>query len=79
MLVWHDEACFSPSSDSIATTRIKASANYCKNLSTIQRSDKKLDPFEKLLWSGATGPPLHRVAIPYLLQGKHPPKTPVKI
>jgi hypothetical protein len=27
-----------------------------------------------------TRPPLHRVAIPYLLlQGKHPPENPVKI
>jgi hypothetical protein len=43
MVVWDDKTCSSPSSDSIATTRKTASGNYRKNLSTIQRSDQKLE------------------------------------
>ncbi|KAL9347362.1 hypothetical protein Peur_058728 [Populus x canadensis] len=36
----------------MATTRKTASGNYCKTLSTIQRSDQKLEPFwaVNLVW-----------------------------
>ena len=40
---------------------------------------KSYSTFESFLWTDSIGAPLHRVAIPYLLQGKHPPETPVKI
>jgi len=55
-LVWHDETCYSPSSDSIATTRKTASGNYCKHLRTIQCSDQKFEPFWTitLLWRDRT-------------------------
>jgi len=55
-MVWHDESCSSPSSDSIATTSKIASGIYCKNLSTIQRSDETLEPFwaVTLVWRDRT-------------------------
>jgi hypothetical protein len=40
---WHDDTCSSLSSASFATKRKIASPNYCKTLSTIQRSDQKLE------------------------------------
>jgi len=78
-LVPSDETSASPSIDSTSTPRKTAFGNYCKNLSAIQRSDQKLWPFEPVLWSRATRPPPHRVAIPQLLQGKQLPETTVKI
>jgi hypothetical protein len=47
-------------------------------LREIQRSDQSYGPFEPVLWSLATRPPPHRVAIQHLLQGKKRPETPVK-
>jgi len=40
---------------------------------------KSYGPFEPVLWSRATIPPTHGVAIPHVLQGKRLPETPVKI
>jgi hypothetical protein len=77
-LVAGDDTSASPSSDSTSTPRKTASGNSCKILREIQRSDQKLWLFERVLWSGATIPPPHRVAIPHLLLGKWRPETPVK-
>jgi len=41
-------------------------------------SIKSYSPFERVLWSRATIPPLHRVAIPHLLLEKRRPETAVK-
>jgi hypothetical protein len=72
-LVSSDETSDSSSSDSTSTTGKTASVNSCKNLRAIQRSDQNYCPFEPVLWSRATRPPTHRVAIPHLLQGKRLP------
>ena len=79
IVVWREWTSYSPSTDSISTPRKTASENSYKNLSAIQRSDQKLCPFQLLFWSGANRHPLYQVAIPYLVQGKRPQKTPVKI
>ena len=78
-MVSSDETSDSPSSDSTSTTWKTASGNSCKNLRAIQRSDQELWPFEPVLWSAATRPPTHGVAIPHLLLLKRLPETPVKI
>jgi hypothetical protein len=78
-LVSSIETCASSSSNSTSITRKTASGNSCKNLRAIQRSDQELWPFEPVLWSAATRPPTHRVAIPHLLLLKRLPETPVKI
>jgi hypothetical protein len=66
-------------SDSLATVRKTTYGNNCKNLIMIQWYDEKLEPFLAifLVWRNRCSA-LPRT-IPYLLQGKHPPKTPVKI
>jgi len=78
-LVSSPETSTSPNSACTSTTRKTASRNTCKNLSAIQQSDQKLWPFEPVLWSRATRPRPHRVAIPHLLQEKQLPETTVKI
>jgi hypothetical protein len=40
---------------------------------------KSYGHFEPVLWSRATRPPPHRVAIPHVLQEKQLPETPLKI
>jgi hypothetical protein len=45
----------------------------------IQRSDQKLLPFSSVIPFGATRPPIHRVGIPSVIQGKRPPETSVKL
>ena len=74
-LVWSDETSFSPSSDSTSTPRKPASGNSSSNLRVINGRIKSYSSFELVLWSGATRHPLHRVAIPHLLQGKQRPVT----
>jgi hypothetical protein len=78
-LVWSSETSALPSSDSTSIPRKPASRNSCKNLMAINGRIKSYGPFEPVLWYGATRPPLHRVAIPRLLQGNLRPETPVKI
>jgi hypothetical protein len=78
-LVVGDDTSASPSRDSTSNPRKTASRNSCKILREIQRLDQKYGPFERVLWSRATIPPHHRVAIPHVLLGKLRPKTPVKI
>jgi hypothetical protein len=77
-LVVGDDTSASPSSDSTSTPRKTTSGNSCKILREIQRSDQKLWLCERVLWSGATIPPPHRVAIPHQILGKQRPETPVK-
>jgi hypothetical protein len=48
-------------------------------LIAIQRSDRKLWPFEPSIQSGSTRPHHHRVSIPHSLHGKVHPGTPVKV
>jgi len=76
---WRDMTLSSTSRDSIGTTRKTASGNYCQTVSAIQQSDQKLWPFQLLFRSGATWHPLQRVGIPYVIQGKQPPETVVKL
>jgi len=77
-LVAGDDTCASPSSDSRSTPRKTGSGNSCKILREIHDRIKSYGPFERVLWSWATIPPHHRVAIPYLLLEKRRPETPVK-
>jgi len=77
--VWRDKTSTSPSRESIGTSRKTGSGNYCKTLSSFQLSDQRLRPFQLLFWSGATRPPLQRVGIPYVLQGKRAPETTAKL
>jgi hypothetical protein len=51
---WREKTTSSTSMDSIGNTRKTASANYCKLLRAIQRSDQKLWPFQLLFRSSAT-------------------------
>jgi len=44
-----------------------------------QLSDQKLWPFSTVFRCGATRPPIHRVGIPLVIQGKRPPETTVKL
>jgi hypothetical protein len=46
-------------------------------LIAIQRSDRKLWPFEPSIKPGWTRPHHHRVSIPHPLRGKGHPETPV--
>ncbi|KAL9397405.1 hypothetical protein Peur_011658 [Populus x canadensis] len=66
MLVWRDKTCYSPNSESIATTRKTTSINYWKNLSTIQQSDQNLEPFLAftLVWRDQTFASQSRDSIP---------------
>jgi hypothetical protein len=73
-----DDTSASSSSDSTSTPRKTASGNSCKILREIQRQIKSHGPFERVLWSQATVPLHHRVAIPCLLLGKRRPETPIK-
>ena len=74
-----DKTSPSPSIDSIATPKKTASGNTCKNLSAIQRWDQKLWSFWADTQFHPTRYPRHKVAIPYLPQGKQPLETPVNI
>ena len=76
--VWSHRTSDSAIRDSIGNTRKTASGNYCKTLSTIQRSDQNYGPFQLLFQSGATRLPLQRVGIPWVIQGKRTPETTVK-
>jgi len=77
-LVSSDDTSASSSSDSTSTTRKTASRNSCKIWGRSNGRIKSYGPFEPVLWSRATIPPHHRVAIPHLLLGKQRPETPVK-
>jgi hypothetical protein len=48
-------------------------------LISIQRSDRKLWPFDPSIEPGSTRPHHHRVSIPHPLHGKGHPETPVKV
>ena len=74
-----DKTSYSSSRDSMGNTMKTASGNYCKTFIAIQRSDQKLWPFSTVFRSGATRPPIHRVGIPLVIQGKRPPETSVKL
>jgi len=63
----------------MANTMKTASGNNCKTIRAIQRSDQSYGPFQLLFRSGATRPPIHRVGIPLVIQGKWPPETSVKL
>jgi hypothetical protein len=63
----------------MGSPRKTASGKYCKTFMAIQRSDQKWCPFQLLFRSGATTPPIHRVGILSVMQGKRPPKTTVKL
>jgi len=73
-----DDTSAASSSDSTSTLRKTMFGNSCKLLGDIQWSIESYGPFERVLWSRATIPPHHRVAIPHLLLGKRRPETPVK-
>jgi len=64
ILVWHKKTYSSTNRDSIGTSRKTGIRNNCKTLSAIQRSHKKLWPFQLLFWSGTRRPTLQRVGIP---------------
>jgi hypothetical protein len=74
-LVCSEETSASPSGVSISTPRKTASGNSSIILRVIQRWIKSYGPFKPVLWSGASRPPPHRVAIPHLLQRKQRPET----
>jgi hypothetical protein len=76
--VWSDKTSASPSGVSTSTPRKTASGNSSIILRVIQRLDQSYGAFETVLWSGATRPPPHLVAIPHLLQGKQRPETLLK-
>jgi len=69
-LVGRDQTSASPSSDSASTPKKTASENSSKNLRAVQGQIKSYGTLEPLLWSRATRPPPHQVAIPHLLQTK---------
>jgi hypothetical protein len=73
-----DKTYWSPSSHSIATPRKTTSKNPSKNLSVIQRSDRKLLPLGADTQGWPTRRTRHQVAIPYVCQGKQLLETPVK-
>jgi hypothetical protein len=77
--VWSDKTSNSSSRDSMVNTMKTASGNYCKTFMAIQWSNQKLWPFQLLFRSGATRPPIHRVGIPSVIQGKRTPETSVKL
>jgi len=78
--VWSDKTSYSASRHSKGNTMKTASGNYCKTFMAIQRSDKTLWPFSPVIfWFGATRPPIQRVGIPFVIQGKRPPETSVKV
>jgi len=76
---WLDQTSSSSSIDSSSTPWKSASGNSCKSLIPIQRSDRKLWPFEPSMKPGSTRAHHHRVSIPHPLHGKGHPETPVKV
>jgi hypothetical protein len=53
-LAWRDQTSSSPSIDSSSTSWKRASGNFSKSLTAIQRSDQSYGHFEPLLKRGAT-------------------------
>jgi hypothetical protein len=78
-MVSSDETSSSPSRDSTSTPRKTASGNSCKKLREAKGRIKSYGSSEPVLWSRATRPPPHRVAIQHLLQRKQRPETTVKV
>jgi hypothetical protein len=76
---WLDQISSSPSIDSSSTPWKSASGNSCKSLIAIQRSDRKLWPFEPSIKPGWTRPHDHRVSIPHPMRGTGHPETRVKV
>jgi hypothetical protein len=80
LLVWQNKTSASSSRDSIGRTRKMGFGNYCKNIwARSNRWIKSDGPFQLLFRSGTTRPPLHRVGIPKILQGKRVPETTLKL
>jgi hypothetical protein len=77
-LVAGDDTSASPSSDSTSTPWKTGSGNSCKIFRTSNGRIKRYGLLERVLWSRATMPPYHRVAIPHLILGKRLPETPEK-
>jgi len=78
--VWRDNTSYSASRDSMGNTRKTASGNYYKTFSWRSNGRiKSYGPFQLLFWSGATRPPIHRVGIPSVIQGKRHPETTLKL
>jgi hypothetical protein len=76
---WLDRTSLSPSIDSSSNAWNRASGNSSKTLIAIQRSDRKLWPFEPSIQPGSTRSHHHRVSIPHPLHGKVHPENPVKV
>jgi len=77
--VWSDKTSYSSSRDSIGNTRKTASGNHNQTFIGIQRSDQNYCPFPLLFRSCVTIPSIQRVGIPWVIQGKRPPETTVKL
>jgi len=77
--VWRNKTSSWTSRDSIGTTRKTASWNSCKIWARSNGRIKSYGPFQLLFRYGAPRPPLQRVGIPNVLQGKQPLETTVKI
>jgi hypothetical protein len=76
---WLDQTSLSPSIDSSSNAWNRASGNSSKSLIAIQRSDRKLWPFEPSNQPGSTRPHHHRVSIHHPMRGKGHTETPVKV
>jgi len=76
---WLDQTSSSSSIDTSSTQWKSASGNSSKSLIPIQRSDRKLWPFEPSIKPGSTRSHDHRVSIPHPMRGKGHPETPVKV
>jgi len=77
--VWRDKTSFSTSRDSIGNTRKRPPETTVKLLARSNGRIKRYGPFQLLFRSGETRPPIHRVGIPSVIQGKQPPETSVKL
>jgi hypothetical protein len=77
--VWSDKTSYSASRDSMGNTMKTASETTVKLSWRSNGRIKSYCPFELLFRSGATRPPIHRVGIPFVIQGKRPPETSVKL
>jgi len=77
--VWSDKTSYSSSRNSIGNTRKTASETTVKLSWRSNGRIKSYGPFQLFFRSGATRPPIHRVGILSVIQGKLPSKTTVKL
>jgi hypothetical protein len=79
IIVWRVLTSSSWSSGSMPTKWKRSFENSWKIGAWSNDQIKSFGPFEPLFWSSASRPPLHRVVVPSLLNGKRPSITPGKI